>query len=947
MQPIRKTKILALLLAAVLLAAAILTAGSHMTRSEDAAAAAACTVRISEIQASNSLFPDSDGALRDWVELYNESSQPYDLSGCGLSDDALEIKYFFPAGTVLQAGERLVIRCDSAGGNGSAPFGIARTGSERICFFTAGDTLADSVLTVAMGKGESYARTETGWELLPYGTPGYENSQRGYALWLAGRGRADCSVVLSELMVSNSATLPGSDGSFPDWIELLNSGKQAFDLSRWQLSQDELGESAWRFPEGTVLEAGERRLFLCDGVNGPDFSLSKGEGLYLSAPDGSPAWGQSWERMEDDRALTLDEESGTYYIGSEPSPGYENTAEGAQASQIAQDIAGKLVIHELQSSNYLYHRQTNGEYYDWVELCNISGEALQLGDYRLSDKADPAKAWQLPERTLQSGETFLVICSGDESLSTAHYTHAPFALNADEERLYLYDSEGTLADFCHVRDLPLDCSMGRVSGERGWFLFDAPSPGERNGVGLRRAAKAPGTDVAQGVYEGIEQLDVSLSAPGEIRYTLDGSAPTKASPLYKNPLRLTETTVIRAVSFEKGCLPSPVATFSYIINEGHTLPVASVAADPAALFGNAGIYYVSSKARDDREILGNWAFFEEGGSAQGDCGIAPHGASSRDTRLKKSLKMTFRPRYGGHLKYDVFGDGLCSDYFSLVLRSGYMKDNTLLRDEVCATAAMTVSDTVLGLRSRYCVVYINGEYWGVYALRDAYSDTYAANRLGVREEGVFISRSPVRYSGNEELKETYAFFKNRGESQEDKYRLAAETFDMETLADWMVLQAYFNNYDLPGNIRYIRPREGDEWKMAFFDLDFGLRSSGITWQYVMDPANEFGNLTRMVLKQPEFQDLLFRRMAHLYQNGLCEETLIRILEDYSDAVAPELAREYARWEEGAGDLAATQAEMTELIQSNRQSRCLSALCSSLALDEAEIRARYFEGMELE
>ena len=182
------------------------------------------------------------------------------------------------------------------------------------------------------------------------------------------------SVRLNELMSSNKSALMDNRGEYSDWIELMNSGKKDFDLSGWILSQDALGESAWRFSEGTVLRAGERLLLLCDGINGPDFSLdSKGEGLYLSAPDGTPAWSKNWERMDDDCALTLDEENGEYIISTEASPGYPNTPEGTQAAQIAQDISGELVINELQCSNYRYHRQTDGEYYDWLELYNGTG----------------------------------------------------------------------------------------------------------------------------------------------------------------------------------------------------------------------------------------------------------------------------------------------------------------------------------------------------------------------------------------------------------------------------------------------------------------------------------------------------------------------------------------------------------------------------------------------
>lgn len=948
MQPKRKTKILALCAAALLLLVGVAWAGLAVARSEPAVAAGACSVYISEIQAANALFPDDDGALRDWVELYNDSPRPYDLSGCGLSDDALQIKYFFPQGTVIDAGERLVVYCGSDGANDAAPFGIARLGGERICFFTADDSLAGSVDMVPLGKGEVYARTEQGWEVLGYGTPGYENSEAGYERWLAGRGRAECSVVLSELMASNRCTLPGADGRFPDWIELLNTGRKDFDLSGWRLSQDVSAESGWCFPAGTRLSAGERLLLLCDGVNGPGFSLSaEGESLWLCAPDGTPAWRQDWGRLEDDRSLSLDETDGGYHISTEPSPGYENTAEGALAAEAAADCADALRINEVQTSNYRYHRQRDGEYYDWLEIYNASDEELQLSDYRLSDRADFDGAWSLPELTLRSGESYLIICSGDESLSDRYYTHAPFRLSAGEERLYLYDQSGRLRDFCYARDIPLDCSLGRMDGEKGWFILTEPSPEEPNRGGVRRAAQKPVAAVPQGVYEGVKELEVALSARGSIHYTLDGSTPTAKSPLYQEPIVLEETTVIRAISVEEGCLPSGAATFSYILNEGHTLPVVSVAADPAALFGAGGIYYVPSKARDQREILGNMAIFDGEGSAEGDCGIAIHGASSRNTRLKKSLKMTFRPRYGGHLQYDVFGDGLCSDYFSLVLRSGYMKDHTLLRDEVCAATALSCAETALGLRSRYCVVYLNGEYWGVYALRDAYSATYAANRLGTRPEDVFISRSPVRFSDNEDLETLYAFLKGNGGSQEEKYERIRAAFDLETLADWMVLQAYFTNYDLPGNIRYIRTDDNDLWKMAFFDLDFGLRVADVTWSHVLDPVNEFGNLTRTVINQPEFRDILFRRMAMLFQNGLCEDRALSVLETYSSQIEGELPREYERWQEGAGDLSATRMELAEFIGSGRQSGCVDSLCAELGLDAAAIRAEYFGGMELE
>jgi hypothetical protein len=59
---------------------------------------------------------------------------------------------------------------------------------------------------------------------------------------------------------------------------------------------------------------------------------------------------------------------------------------------------------------------------------------------------------------------------------------------------------------------------------------------------------------------------VALQSPrgGEIRYTLDGSDPTAASPLYTEPLVVSGRTTLKARAFGTGWSPSPVATVTFL-----------------------------------------------------------------------------------------------------------------------------------------------------------------------------------------------------------------------------------------------------------------------------------------------------------------------------------------------------------------------------------------------
>jgi hypothetical protein len=83
---------------------------------------------------------------------------------------------------------------------------------------------------------------------------------------------------------------------FSDWLELLNNGAAAVDLSGWSLTDDPALPGKWRFPTNTVLASGACLVLLCDSrdeANAPagpatrlhtNFKLS-GKGEYLAVFD--------------------------------------------------------------------------------------------------------------------------------------------------------------------------------------------------------------------------------------------------------------------------------------------------------------------------------------------------------------------------------------------------------------------------------------------------------------------------------------------------------------------------------------------------------------------------------------------------------------------------------------------------------------------------------------
>lgn len=82
------------------------------------------------------------------------------------------------------------------------------------------------------------------------------------------------SVVISEFMASNGATLKDDDSEHSDWIELHNGGKSSVNLDGWFLTDDPEVPRRYRLP-AVEIEAGGYLVVFASGKNrvAPDEEL--------------------------------------------------------------------------------------------------------------------------------------------------------------------------------------------------------------------------------------------------------------------------------------------------------------------------------------------------------------------------------------------------------------------------------------------------------------------------------------------------------------------------------------------------------------------------------------------------------------------------------------------------------------------------------------------------
>lgn len=745
------------------------------------------------------------------------------------------------------------------------------------------------------------------------------------------------AVRISEMMYKNHATLQDADGEFSDWFELENTTSRVVRLKGWSVSD---GKTVWDFPaDATIPRGGVRVVFASRkdktvaSESHTSFALGEGETLYLIAPGGTIA-----DRAACDPELPADhvlrrENGGELTESVWATPGYPNTAAGYAAFCESRKTESPLVIYEAAVYNDTF--ALKGEYYDWVEIKNVSKESVKLSDYCLSDDRRELEKWSLPNRTLAKGQSILIYCTGEENPTTGNGLRANFALNASSETLYLTKKgESAPADYVWLHDIPYGYSMGRTDAENGFFYLRRQTPNMPNKTGAYRyISEAPAANREPGVYEAGRAVCVKLAAAGDIYYTTDGSAPTEESTPYTGAITVDKTTVLRAVAVEEGGAPSRALTLSFFIGEEHTLPVLSLVTDSPRRFSE--IYEGSVK---DRECAGNLSFYAPEGSFSIGCGVEMKGHTSLFAP-KKSLGVSFRGCYGAEtLACDIFGEGP-AEFSELSIRAGQDYSSTVFRNELMQELCAEL-DTTVTQRSRYCVLYINGEYWGIYCLKDDITRQYYANLTGTAKEDVTMLSSPVPQSAAV-YTEALGLWKDTSLTREEAYERFCAAVDMDGFIDWVLLEGYCANVDIKSNLRYLRTGDGP-WQIVFYDLDWAFQTRNNCFFNLIGPEQtaQIAPTIRWLFGIDDFRERLLTRYADLTETTLSDGHVTEMIDEYRALLAPEMARERARW---SGTVEAWEESVDALranIADGYAAHTVRNLCSILGVGEEE-RMEYF------
>ena len=564
----------------------------------------------------------------------------------------------------------------------------------------------------------------------------------------------------------------------------------------------------------------------------------------------------------------------------------------ALATSIATAPA-QVVINELMQSNIDCIMDDINEFPDsWVELYNSGTTSVNLNQYAISDKDNADKAWKLPGITLKPGKHILVYCDKVEN-----GLHTPFRLESGKGcNVYLFNNGKVIDKVEGLKKQPApNIAYGRKTDAGDtWGYMATPTPAATNcGETCKDILGSPVFSEKGRVMKNGKAFKLELSLPegsegAEIRYTTNGSEPTRTSYLYSSPINISKTTVVKAKLFQDGKLSPRSSTQSYIFfTRDITLPVISISTDNKYFYDNKiGIYVDGTYQSGKKNYEFDWRrptniefFFEPEQESQINqlCETRIMGGATRGNKMK-SLAVYANKRFGAkRLDYEFFPDqrpGI-TDFKSIALRNaGNDFDYLYMRDAIiqCNTAKHVDIDYQAW---RPAIVYINGQYTGMLNIRErSNEDNIYTNYDGLEDLDMFENWGELKEGTWDNYNAFKAFYTEHGHTLTE-YGQWMDTMEFLNL---MLVNLFYNNRDFPGNnIVMWRPtEEGGRWRWIMKDTDFGLGLYGVsasfnTIKWIYDPnydpgtswANQYDHtrLFRRLMEDSDFKREFIDRAA--------------------------------------------------------------------------------------
>ena len=589
----------------------------------------------------------------------------------------------------------------------------------------------------------------------------------------------------------------------------------------------------------------------------------------------------------------------------------------------AEGTEAAIVINEVMASNGMYENEHS---YDWIELHNRSKKQIDLSGWKLSDGKKNLEKFVFPMGTkLKAGGYLTVWCTGEDGVEPGSKSpyYASFSLKSEGETLYLTDDEGSRVQTLEYPQQYGNVSWGLPAGFTGTpteadygYMTNATRAKKNDAVVYPARTESPALVTVGGFYADGVTVQAEIPEGATLRYTTDGETPDAKSAVFPaEGLKISKTTALRIRAFRENEAPSETVSATYIVESEQLTPIVCLTTDDQYLFNKkTGALVRGSGDTPNYEKEWEYPVNIEYFNAQGVCEINQMGtftASGHSARqnAQKSIALYARKAYGKEsFAFNPFPTRDYASYQSLLLRGANSDFSaTRLRDIVASSLAE--GQGILYQDHVVIQVYINGQYWGHYHLREKINKHFIAAYEGVTDEkaidniDILARTGTDRYTqngDNEDWLELAEFCKKNDLNDPENLAFVEERLDIDNMFTHAAFVFILGNVDFT-NVRVYRV-PGGKWRYLLFDVEACWRNLEKTpLEYYIKPVS--GKIQgfrheplNALLNVPEYKDKFLRRIAELLDTVFVWDNVEAQFDEVIAQLEPILPRHIERWD---------------------------------------------------
>ena len=673
------------------------------------------------------------------------------------------------------------------------------------------------------------------------------------------------SVLINELITSNSTVITDEDGSYEDWIELYNPTSNAINLAGYGLTDIPTNPYLWVFPEYWI-QPGAHLLIWCSDKNRTNSSLplhtnfkitSAGENIILTTPSGSIA--DSYLPIVIPQNYTYGRQtdgSANFAFFPQPTPGQSNDSTVGFTELLDPPVFSV----------------SGGFYSDNFNLVLSHPDPLVTIVYTI-DGSDP-DINNLNGTTYSYKNQYPI---GLNQLPIANFLENSFQSSQ-------YTAPITIENRTNQ---PNDISMisSTFDADPSYYLPDYPL--FKGTVVRAKAYKAnamPSKVISNSYF---------VSPEGSQRFSI----PVVSLSVDENKFfDYNQGIYVAGVDFDNWRVANPTTAAMYLSESN---------------FDRSG---------DEFEKIGHLSYFVNGSEVLNQqVGIRMNGGGSRAFQ-NKSMRLYARPELGAStFNYPIFPNESFTSYNRLLLRnSGNDFFNTYYKD---AFTHELVEKTGLDNQAyQPSVVFLNGEYWGMLNLRERLDRHYFERKYGISELDIEIMSDgyQIEEGNGEHFQAMFSFLENNSLSSLSNYDFIKTQLDTDNFRDYFITNIFIQNTDWPGwNTLFWRKKgtfdpaapygTDGRWRTAMKDTDagfslmldindhntlaFATATGGPEW-----PNPEWSTLIlRRLLENSDFKLNFINRFADMMNTFFIPERVISLSNQFATVIEPEIEEQIARW----------------------------------------------------